>query len=84
MAFAQLSVNFHQSVAEASNNRALRASLAAVRATQLEHLVPETTLEIAERVSRIHASILEAICAHDADLARRRMHEHLSVIRSGV
>jgi GntR family transcriptional regulator, transcriptional repressor for pyruvate dehydrogenase complex len=82
--FAQLSVTFHQAVAEASNNRALRASLAAVRATQLEHLVPETTRPIAERVSRIHASILEAICAQDAERARKLMHDHLSAIRTGV
>lgn len=78
--FTPLAVNFHQAVAEASNNRALQASLAAVRATQLAHLGPETTKHIAERVCRIHASILEAICAHDADLARERMHEHLSAM----
>jgi GntR family transcriptional regulator, transcriptional repressor for pyruvate dehydrogenase complex len=78
--FTPLSVNFHQAVAEASNNRALQASLAAVRATQLAHLGPATTPEIAERVCRIHASILEAICAHDADLARERMLEHLSAV----
>ena len=63
--FTPLAVNFHQAVAEASNNRALQASLAAVRATQLEHLGPETTRTVAERVSRVHASILEAIGAHD-------------------
>jgi GntR family transcriptional repressor for pyruvate dehydrogenase complex len=78
--FAQLAVNFHQAVAEASNNRALQASLAAVRATQLEHLGPETTRPIAERVSRVHASILEAICARDADLACERMRDHLAAV----
>jgi len=78
--FTTLAVNFHQAVAEASNNRALQASLAAVRATQLAHLGAETTQPIAERVCRIHASILEAICAHHADLARERMREHLSAV----
>jgi GntR family transcriptional regulator, transcriptional repressor for pyruvate dehydrogenase complex len=82
--FAQLSVNFHQAVAEASNNRALCASLGAVRATQLERLGPETTRPIAEGVSRIHAGILEAICAQDSELARARMHEHLSAVSHGV
>lgn len=80
--FTELSVNFHQAVAEASNNRALGASLAAVRATQLEHLVPETTRAIGEHVSRIHAGILEAIGAHEPGLASRRMREHLSEVSS--
>jgi DNA-binding FadR family transcriptional regulator len=82
--FAQLSVNFHQAVAEASNNRALCASLAALRATQLEHLGPETTRPIAERVCHIHATILEAIAAQNADLARQLMKEHVSVVSHGV
>ena len=49
-----------------SDNRALRASLAALRSTQLEHMGPATTRPIAERVARMHASILEAIAARDA------------------
>jgi GntR family transcriptional regulator, transcriptional repressor for pyruvate dehydrogenase complex len=78
--FTQLAVSFHQAVAEASNNRALSASLAAARATQLEHLRSETTRSIAQRVARVHAGILEAICEHDPELARERMREHLSVV----
>src|SRR5262249_986385 len=54
-AFTPLAVAFHQTVAEASHNHALRASLAAMRSTQLEHLGAETTPQIAERVARIHA-----------------------------
>jgi DNA-binding FadR family transcriptional regulator len=80
-AFSQLAVNFHQAVAEASNNRALSSSLAAMRATQLEHLGPETTRPIAEHVCHIHAQILEAICAREVDLARDRMRDHLSAVR---
>jgi GntR family transcriptional regulator, transcriptional repressor for pyruvate dehydrogenase complex len=79
-AFTALAVNFHQSVAEASHNRALRASLAAVRATQLEHLSHATTRTIAERVARIHASILEAITARDPALAEERMRQHLTAV----
>ena len=79
-AFTQLAVCFHQAVADVSKNRALRASLAALRATQLEHLGPETTRPIAERVARVHAGILEAIAARDADLARERMREHLTAV----
>jgi DNA-binding FadR family transcriptional regulator len=78
--FTNLAVGFHQAVAEASNNRALRASLAAVRATQFAHLGPPTTQPIAERVASIHASILDAVTAHNADLARERMREHLSAV----
>jgi len=79
-AFTGLAVSFHQAVAEASNNRALRASLAALRATQLEHLGAETTRTIAERVARVHAGILEAIAAHDADEAAARMRSHLAAV----
>jgi DNA-binding FadR family transcriptional regulator len=78
--FTTVAVNFHQAVADASHNRALRASLAAVRATQLEHLGAETTRPIAERVARIHSSILEAIVARDADLASERMRQHLTAV----
>jgi GntR family transcriptional regulator, transcriptional repressor for pyruvate dehydrogenase complex len=80
--FTPLAVAFHQAVAEASHNRALRASLAAVRATQLAHLGPETTRSIAERVTRTHASILDAIVARDARAASERMRAHLSAVSS--
>src|SRR5258708_5312025 len=59
--FPSLAVGFHQSLADISHNRALRASLAALRSTQLEHLGPPTTRRIAERVAQIHHGILEAI-----------------------
>lgn len=79
--FAQLAVGFHQALADASGNRALRASLAALRSTQLEHLGPPTTRPIAERVARLHDSILRAIAAHDPELARDRMLDHLDAVR---
>jgi DNA-binding FadR family transcriptional regulator len=79
-AFSRLAVNFHQAVAEASNNRALSSSLAAMRATQLEHLGPETTRPIAEHVCRSHAQILAAICSRQPEVARERMREHLSAV----
>jgi GntR family transcriptional regulator, transcriptional repressor for pyruvate dehydrogenase complex len=79
-AFTNLAVCFHQALAEVSHNRALRASLAALRSTQLEHLGPPTTRPIAERVARIHASILDAIAAHDPQLAGTRMRDHLSAV----
>lgn len=78
--FTGLAVSFHQTLAELSHNRALRASLAALRSTQLEHLGHETTRHIAERVARIHAGIVDAIAARDAELARARMAEHLAAV----
>jgi DNA-binding FadR family transcriptional regulator len=79
-AFTNLAVSFHQAVGDVSHNRALHASLAALRATQLEHLGAETTRPIAERVTRVHEGILEAIVAHDADLASARMRSHLTAV----
>jgi DNA-binding FadR family transcriptional regulator len=78
--FTNLAVSFHQALADLSHNRALRASLAALRSTQLEHLGPPTTRPIAERVARIHSGILEAIGARDPALARDRMRDHLAAV----
>jgi DNA-binding FadR family transcriptional regulator len=73
-------VSFHQTLAATSNNRALQASLGALRSTQLEHLGPPTTRPIAERVARIHTGILQAIAGHDPALARARMLDHLAAV----
>ena len=81
--FASLAVGFHQALADVSGNRALRASLAALRSTQLEHMGPPTTRPIAERVLRLHESILQAIVAHDPALARERMVDHLAAVSAG-
>ena len=78
--FASLAVGFHQALADICGNRALRASLAALRSTQLEHMGPPTTRPIAERVARIHGSILQAIAARNPALARGRMLDHLAAV----
>lgn len=75
--FTALAVAFHQTLADVSGNRALRACLAALRATQLAHLTPPTTPPVAERVAGLHAKILEAISTGNADLAEARMRSHL-------
>src|SRR5205085_4307606 len=80
VAFTNLAVRFHQALADMSHNRALRASLGALRSTQLEHLGPPTTRPIAERVSSIHSAIVEAIAARDPGLARDRMRDHLAAV----
>jgi DNA-binding FadR family transcriptional regulator len=81
--FSTLAVGWHQALADASGNRALRASLAALRSTQLAHMGPPAGRPIAERVARIHAGIMQAIAARDADLARERMIEHLAALSHG-
>jgi len=78
--FTNLAVSFHQALAAVSHTRAVRASRAALRSPQLEHLGPPTTPPIADRVAGIHASILEAIITRDPNLARERMREHLAAI----
>jgi GntR family transcriptional repressor for pyruvate dehydrogenase complex len=78
--FSTLAVGFHQALADMSSNRALRASLAALRSTQLVHMGPPPTRRIAERVARIHRGILEAIAARDSALARARMLDHLAAV----
>ncbi|MBV9168788.1 MAG: FadR family transcriptional regulator, partial [Chloroflexi bacterium] len=82
--FAVLAVGFHQAVAECCGNRALRASLAALRSTQLKHMGPPTTPPIAHRVAQVHGAILDAIVARDAGLARRCMLEHLAALSSAA
>ena len=42
---------------------------------------PPTTRPIAERVARLHDSILRAITAREPDLARARMLDHLAAVR---
>jgi DNA-binding GntR family transcriptional regulator len=54
--------------------------LSALRATQVQHLGAFTTRTVAERVVRIHTSIVDAIEAHDAELASERMTQHLERI----
>jgi DNA-binding FadR family transcriptional regulator len=41
---------------------------------------PPTTRPIAERVARIHHSILEAVESRDSRLARERMLDHLAAV----
>jgi GntR family transcriptional regulator, transcriptional repressor for pyruvate dehydrogenase complex len=83
-AFAVLAVAFHQAVAECSGNRALQASLAALRSTQLKHMGLPTTPPIAQRVAHVHGGILDAIIARDAELARERMLDHLAALTSAA
>jgi DNA-binding FadR family transcriptional regulator len=82
--FTRLGAAFHQGVADASGNRALSASLSALRAPQLEHLTPMTTRAVAERAQRAHRGILDAVAERDAARASQRMVEHLAHIAESI
>jgi DNA-binding FadR family transcriptional regulator len=77
--FGRLGVAFHQAIADMSGNRALRASLAALRSPQLEHMGPPPARRIAERVLRQHAAIAQAIVAGDVAAAGKHMRAHLTL-----
>jgi DNA-binding FadR family transcriptional regulator len=78
--FTRQGVVFHQALADVCGNRALRASLGALRGLQVEHMSALTTRAIASRVVAMHGAIVDAIEAHDAPLAERLMTEHLERI----
>ena len=79
-AFTRNGAEFHQAIADASGNRALHASLAALRAMQVEALSPLTSHEVAERVTRIHTALVESIAKRNPTQARQRMADHLARI----
>jgi len=82
--FTERALDFHLVVAEASGNRALRASVRALRSVQSMQFQRNTSLEVAQRVARMHTEITDAIAAGDADAAGKAMTIHLeTVARNG-
>jgi GntR family transcriptional repressor for pyruvate dehydrogenase complex len=79
-AFSQLGLGFHLAVAEVAGNRVLLSTLRALRTVQNEPYRMSTSMERARRVVRLHTGILDAIEAGDAELASRRMSEHLAIV----
>jgi GntR family transcriptional regulator, transcriptional repressor for pyruvate dehydrogenase complex len=78
--FTEHGLDFHLVVAEVSGNRALRASVRALRSVQRLQFEPNTSVEVAQRVARMHTAIVDAIEAGDADRAREAMSAHLETI----
>jgi GntR family transcriptional repressor for pyruvate dehydrogenase complex len=76
-AFTESALDFHLLVAEASGNRALRASVRALRSVQTLKFEPNTSARVALEVSKAHQKIMDAIEARDADGAMEAMREHL-------
>ncbi|WP_028923567.1 FadR/GntR family transcriptional regulator [Pseudonocardia acaciae] len=81
--FTERALDFHLLVAEASGNRALRASVRALRSVQMLKFRPNTSTEVAHRVTRMHGRIVDAIAAGDAEAARAAMNEHLELVSKG-
>jgi DNA-binding FadR family transcriptional regulator len=76
----------HLKIAELAGNPAIVLFLHALtRLTEYHQFGPEEGLpmsyeEAAASVSRVHASIVQAIAASDADAAKRRMLRHLRAV----
>ncbi|HYZ99308.1 MAG TPA: FCD domain-containing protein [Acidimicrobiales bacterium] len=74
--------DLHHMIAEAAGNRPLMLFIDVLAAITLSHVRParrtaEAVAAISDDANRAHASILAAVTAGDASLARRRMARHL-------
>ncbi|WP_375386816.1 FadR/GntR family transcriptional regulator [uncultured Amnibacterium sp.] len=76
--FTETALDFHLLVAEASHNRALRASVRALRSAQELRFEPNSSRARAEAVGVAHRRIHDAIAAGDADAAGAAMGAHLA------
>jgi Transcriptional regulators len=76
-AFTAAALDFHLCLAEIARNRALIASVRALRVVEQRHFAPATTPAVVRRVLESHTAIAEAVIAHDADAATRAMAVHL-------
>lgn len=76
-AFTASALNFHLIVSEACGNRALEASVRALRSVQTQKFEPNTSPVVAERVCEAHDDILDAIASRDAIAAASAMDSHL-------
>lgn len=75
--FTELSLQFHLGIAAAARNRALAASLRALRQVQVQEYTPHTSREVAVGVLKAHRDIYGKIATGDALGARALMSEHL-------
>ena len=78
--FTEASLDFHLLVAEASHNRALRASVRALRSVQALKFEPNSSVKRARGVSHSHKLIVDAIESGDPELASAAMSEHLEAM----
>lgn len=83
-AFTATSIQFHELVVKASQNRVLLAQFRALRFVLQPLLEPNTTQEVAQRVVQSHATLLQAITARDAELAGKVMRQRIAHVRAQV
>lgn len=80
--FTALSMRFHETVVEASHNRALIAQFKALRFVLEPLYARRLTDEVAGHVIASNADLLAKIEARDAEGARALMHHRLQIIRA--
>ena len=80
--FSHLSMRFHETLVDASHNRALVAQFKALSFVLEPIYARRTTDTIARRVVASHKAVLEAIMAHDAERACALMRQRLQAIRA--
>lgn len=78
--YTESALDFHLVVAEASHNRALRASVRALRSVQELTFEADSSRERADGIASAHGRITEAIAAGDADAAEQAMRTHLAAL----
>jgi GntR family transcriptional repressor for pyruvate dehydrogenase complex len=81
-AFTESSLRFHETVVEASQNRVLVAQFRALETVLGPLLVANTNPEVAQRVIKSNASLLDAIVAGDAEAAGQVMRKRVAGIRT--
>jgi GntR family transcriptional regulator, transcriptional repressor for pyruvate dehydrogenase complex len=80
--FSHMSMRFHETLVDASHNRALVAQFKALSFVLEPVYARRTTDTIAKRVIASHKAVLEAITAHDAERACTLMRRRLQTIRA--
>lgn len=80
--FNQLALAFHSTIAEASRNRVLQATLASLGQVQSLHYRERGSPESARAAVEGHRRLLSVLRRRDAEAAREEMFKHLEAVRS--
>jgi GntR family transcriptional regulator, transcriptional repressor for pyruvate dehydrogenase complex len=80
--FTELSMRFHETLVEASHNRALIAQFKALRFVLEPLYARRLTDDVAERVIAANAALLAKIEARDAEGARALINRRLQIVRA--
>jgi DNA-binding GntR family transcriptional regulator len=80
----ELNIRFHTELAEASGNRVLAASVAALHRVARPLAFIDTSSELGLAAVRHHIAIVAAVQASDPDAAAEAMQAHLDYLRAHV